>query len=194
LVCEIQVRTILQDAWAIISDHLSYKQESGIPKQLRRKLNALSGLFETADDRFDQLRDERKVYSDKTKKKIAEKLPDFLKEEINLDNLIEYLNWRFPDREVASRNDVANLLPELIEYEYNHLSQLDELISMTYEAVKACEIKYPPLFDGIYESTYAPIGVVRTALQLTDDKYLGEKKPYEESKNWILEFRHLVKK
>ena len=53
--CEIQIRTILQDAWAIVAHHLSYKQESDIPKELRRKLNALSGLFETADDQFEAI-------------------------------------------------------------------------------------------------------------------------------------------
>jgi len=34
-VCEIQVRTILQDAWAVVAHHLSYKQESDVPKELR---------------------------------------------------------------------------------------------------------------------------------------------------------------
>jgi len=49
-ICEIQVRTILHDAWAVVAHHLSYKQESDVPKELRRKLNALCGLFETAYD------------------------------------------------------------------------------------------------------------------------------------------------
>src|SRR3954447_23257501 len=37
LTCEIQVRTILQDGWAIVAHHLSYKQEADVPPQLRRK-------------------------------------------------------------------------------------------------------------------------------------------------------------
>src|SRR5262245_51861524 len=59
LTCEIQVRTVVQDAWAMISHHLTYKHESEIPKTLRRKLNALVGVFETADEQFDQVRAER---------------------------------------------------------------------------------------------------------------------------------------
>ncbi|WP_338137276.1 hypothetical protein [Vibrio furnissii] len=62
LTCEIQVRTILQDAWAVVAHHLSYKQESDIPHHLRRKLNALSGLFETADDQFERIRELRYSY------------------------------------------------------------------------------------------------------------------------------------
>ena len=71
LVCEIQVRTILQDAWAIVAHHLSYKQESDIPKELRRNLNALSGLFEIADGEFEKIRSARTQYQDKVKEEIS---------------------------------------------------------------------------------------------------------------------------
>jgi len=54
---EIQVRTVLQHAWAAISHKLQYKREEDIPKQLRRKLFRLSALFELADDEFISLRD-----------------------------------------------------------------------------------------------------------------------------------------
>jgi len=49
---EVQVRTIAQDAWASISHHLDYKQESVIPQQLRKDFHALSGLFYVADTHF----------------------------------------------------------------------------------------------------------------------------------------------
>ncbi|HRH41928.1 MAG TPA: hypothetical protein PKY82_09810, partial [Pyrinomonadaceae bacterium] len=52
LVCEIQIRTVLQDAWAIIDHHLVYKNESNIPSFLRKKLNLLAGNFESADEEF----------------------------------------------------------------------------------------------------------------------------------------------
>lgn len=61
LVCEIQVRTVLQDAWAIIQHHLVYKHESKVPKDIHRKLNSLAGLLETADDQFDNVRDKREA-------------------------------------------------------------------------------------------------------------------------------------
>jgi ppGpp synthetase/RelA/SpoT-type nucleotidyltranferase len=67
LVCEIQVRTVLQDAWAIIDHHLSYKQESDVPKILRRKLNSLAGLVETAHDQFDQCGMNEKIIEKESK-------------------------------------------------------------------------------------------------------------------------------
>lgn len=46
---EVQVRTILMDAWANVSHYLDYKGESSIPEHLRRDFFALSGLFYVAD-------------------------------------------------------------------------------------------------------------------------------------------------
>lgn len=57
LKAEIQVRTVLQHAWAAISHKLQYKREQDVPAQLRRKLFRLSALFEIADDEFISLRD-----------------------------------------------------------------------------------------------------------------------------------------
>ena len=167
LLCEIQVRTTLQDSWAIVSHHLSYKKKSDIPKPLRRKLNALSGLFEIADDQFKHLRDKRKSYLEEVKKKITEEPPDFLKEEINLDNLIEYLNQRLDHRKI-SRNEAANLLSELNTYGYTRFDQLNDIISRSYDAIKAYEKKY--------KKSFGPVGVVKLALWYTDKKYMEDKK------------------
>lgn len=54
---EIQVRTVLQHAWAAISHKLQYKREEDVPVALKRKLFRLSALFELADDEFVSLRD-----------------------------------------------------------------------------------------------------------------------------------------
>lgn len=57
LCAEIQVRTVLQHAWAAISHKLQYKREEDVPNILKRKLFRLSALFELADDEFVSLRD-----------------------------------------------------------------------------------------------------------------------------------------
>jgi putative GTP pyrophosphokinase len=57
LKAEVQVRTVLQHAWAAISHKLQYKREEDVPAVLRRKLSRLSALFELADDEFVSLRD-----------------------------------------------------------------------------------------------------------------------------------------
>ncbi|WP_406074168.1 GTP pyrophosphokinase family protein [Micromonospora sp. NBC_01638] len=56
LKCEIQIRTILQHAWASISHSLDYKAESDVPAVLRRDLFKIAALLESADDSFERYR------------------------------------------------------------------------------------------------------------------------------------------
>ncbi|ODA42699.1 hypothetical protein [Desulfosporosinus sp. BG] len=53
---EIQIRTILQHSWALISHSLQYKRENDIPQNLKRKLFRLASLVELADEEFVSLR------------------------------------------------------------------------------------------------------------------------------------------
>ncbi|MDD9153406.1 hypothetical protein PUY80_12585 [Plantibacter flavus] len=50
---EIQVRSILQHAWAEIEHDLGYKSPTAIPAQVRRRFARLAGLLELADSEFD---------------------------------------------------------------------------------------------------------------------------------------------
>lgn len=50
--CEIQLRTTCQDNWSELSHALSYKTEISIPLHIRREINALSAVFELADNQF----------------------------------------------------------------------------------------------------------------------------------------------
>jgi putative GTP pyrophosphokinase len=54
--CEIQVRTILQHAWAEIEHNLVYKSPVEIPFRVRRRFACLAGLLEIADREFESLR------------------------------------------------------------------------------------------------------------------------------------------
>ncbi|MGO9242184.1 MAG: GTP pyrophosphokinase family protein [Bryobacteraceae bacterium] len=56
-VAEVQVRTILQHAWAEIEHDIQYKSSSVIPVEIRRRFMALAGLFEIADREFQAIQD-----------------------------------------------------------------------------------------------------------------------------------------
>ncbi len=47
---ELQIRTVIQDAWSILDHKIKYKKS--IPQNLKRRINRLSALFEIADDEF----------------------------------------------------------------------------------------------------------------------------------------------
>ena len=58
MVCEIQVRTILQDAWAEVEHELIYKSEfNPFDKPLRRKLASINASLTLADMIFQEIRD-----------------------------------------------------------------------------------------------------------------------------------------
>lgn len=61
LVCEIQVRTILQDAWAEVEHELIYKTEfTPFDMPLRRKLASMNASLSLADIIFQEIRDYQK--------------------------------------------------------------------------------------------------------------------------------------
>lgn len=166
LQCEIQVRTILQDAWSIVAHHLSYKQEKDVPKNLIRKLNALSGLFETADDQFENLKAARSSYIEKIETAITNKSPNSLQQKINLDNLIAYSSSKFPQRQSPPSEIYAELLEELASIKYEKLSDLDSAIEKGYEAAQKYEKDNRKSRDKLTR-----VGIIRTIIALINSDY-----------------------
>ena len=63
-VVEIQVRTILQHAWAELEHDIQYTSSTAIPKEIRRRFMALAGVLEVADREFQAIQDADKVIVD----------------------------------------------------------------------------------------------------------------------------------
>lgn len=63
-VVEIQVRTILQHAWAEIEHDIQYKSSYSIPKEIRRRFHALAGMLEIADREFQSIQEADRTLSD----------------------------------------------------------------------------------------------------------------------------------
>jgi len=64
---EIQIRSILQHAWAEIEHDRNYKLKGNLPKHLQRRFYALSGMLEMADREFNLLAKEVDEYKEKVK-------------------------------------------------------------------------------------------------------------------------------
>lgn len=60
-IVEVQVRTILQHAWAEIEHDIQYKSSTTIPTEIRRRFIALAGMLEIGDREFQAIDDANKT-------------------------------------------------------------------------------------------------------------------------------------
>lgn len=67
---EIQIRTILQHAWAEIEHDLGYKTAGDIPTNIRRKFSRLAGQIELADEEFVRIKYSMETYLQEMSNKI----------------------------------------------------------------------------------------------------------------------------
>lgn len=79
--CEIQIRSVLQHAWAEIEHDTGYKSEKPIPRELRRSFSRIAGLLEIADKEFNNIRKELSEYKKEATEKISKE--EFLNKEID---------------------------------------------------------------------------------------------------------------
>lgn len=85
LKCEVQVRSILQHAWAEIEHDQGYKADIDVPVPIRRRFSRLSGLFELADGEFMRIRDDLAEYSTDVEEQVVSEVTQDV--EINLTSL-----------------------------------------------------------------------------------------------------------
>lgn len=134
LSCELQVRTVLQDAWAIVSHHLQYKNETAVPKPLRRKLNALAGTFEVADHHLDSLRSEREKYKTSIGQQSEKTLSS---EELNLDTYLHIIREQYPDLPLETTPGAAENVYDILQHSgIRTVGQLRYLYERTRDARK----------------------------------------------------------
>lgn len=140
---EIQVRTVLQHAWADVSHFLEYKNKIDVPKKFKRKLYRLSAVFELADDNLDGLISDINDLSVQYKEEINSKK---LKIEINANSLSTYLEnsenmsyWmnELMDKgfNIKHRNDPSVLIKLMKNANINNIEKLDDLLENSIQKI-----------------------------------------------------------
>lgn len=185
--CEIQVRTVLQDAWAIIQHHMVYKKESQVPSPLIRKLNGLAGLLETADDQFEYIRSERDSYVETVRGSKSGKV-EFLENELNIDSLVEYMQWRYPDKPKDEHNSASTIMFDILKGLNLHtLKDVDDLINRGNRFAKLVLPKFFELCSeqgiDVSDADSYITGPIHAAVALSADPELRAKFPWGET--WI---------
>jgi len=123
--CEVQVRTVLQHAWAEIEHDLVYKSSADMPFELRRRFSSLAGMLEIADHEFESLR--KKETSLRTKIRSTIESLNF-EVPINLDSLAAYLQVHH-DQEEMHVYYLRRFLEFATANGISTIMRLDELLS-----------------------------------------------------------------
>lgn len=151
---EIQVRTILQHAWAEIEHDIQYKSEETIPPLIHRRFMDLAGMLEIADREFQALHDADKG----SRGEVETKQEIILEEEITETNLGAFLLKAFPDREHSEPKYVAEIVNELLKENCRFLKDVENL-------VKAYPLeKYVIPLDVESGIVSTDVGVIRSLL------------------------------
>lgn len=89
---EVQIRSILQHAWAEIEHDLGYKNKNSIPRVVKRDFSRLAGLLELADQEFVKIKEELVKYDEIVKAEIQNTPADVLIDKISIKQLLDNEN------------------------------------------------------------------------------------------------------
>lgn len=159
--CEIQVRSLLQHAWAEIEHDRSYKFAGVLPKEIQRKFYLVAGTLELMDQEFLALSREIDQYAADVKEQAAQgRLRGIA---IDSTSLLQFLDSLFQDcqPEKLAKRFVANsdiIIEELSRFGIQTLQQVEDLLS----------VRKPR--DWLLSISY--LGILRDAMILRDpEKY-----------------------
>lgn len=156
LFCEIQIRSILQHAWAEIEHDLGYKSKIEIPKKIRRRFYRLAGLLELGDDEFDRLKLDIKEYKKKVNKDIIEKSENVLLDKISMNTfvnrseIIKEIDKKIADihQSKIRKSDASDNLKITKFFHINTINELEKNLKDNKSKI----IKFAKEWLGIFDS------------------------------------------
>jgi putative GTP pyrophosphokinase len=164
---EIQIRTILQHAWAEIEHDRNYKFAGELPDEIQRRFKLLAGTLELVDREFDNIAIEIDKISEQVSEGTKEGKLDF---EINSTTLKQFLLTKF-----------ASIIPSKItpDFNYGEIKVLDELKDFGFRTLDDLNNSIPDDFiktmDKLLKQRTNFLGLLRTLMIISDwDKYFDK--------------------
>lgn len=165
LKCEIQIRSVLQHAWAEIEHDLGYKSSIAVPREIRRNFSRLAGLLEIADEEFQEIRQRLTSYKIEVQNKINEE--NFIDTEIDAVSLETLIKTNSDIQEMNSI--ISNCFGSTVNY--NDLKS--EQLVFTINLLKYFQIvTLEQLLDSISKNKKLAIYIANSIINKeSDDKY-----------------------
>ena len=155
---EVQVRTLLQDAWAVVEHKLGYKNEKSIPDELKREFSALAGLFHIADNSFQAIADQ-----------VNRSEEDAKATEMQLDHLYHRVDARV--NQPVSREEAASIQTQIAALESRlgtgiDRSNLKGLLRSVYsDRQPASDQQYSEFVEELAAASVVSLTRLRTLLR-----------------------------
>lgn len=160
---EIQVRTVLQHAWAEIEHDRSYKFSGELPAKIQRRLNLLAGVLELVDREFGVLAEDVDQYAARIGK--SAKSGALSGEEITSISLRAFLNGsQYAKYFRSNMGDIDEALVELKKFGLERIGDFEQILT-------------PDFITQIstWPKSNSAIGFVRKAMMYFDiDRYFRE--------------------
>jgi ppGpp synthetase/RelA/SpoT-type nucleotidyltranferase len=139
---EVQMRTVLQHAWANMNHDTGYKSGVEIPKVYKRNLSRLAGILELVDDEFSRIRRELSNYRRQVKKLVASgNLSEVLLDGDSFQSYLQMGPFDALTRRIASINqaeihpvDLSAFLPLFQAMRFKTLGDIDALVKNYFDA------------------------------------------------------------
>ncbi|MEU5913635.1 hypothetical protein [Micromonospora sp. NPDC047527] len=129
---EIQIRSVLQHAWAEVEHDLGYKPGGVVPDQAKRRFSQLASLLELADSEFTKLRSELTQHRDTVQVAVSEQRLDNVP--LDDESLAAYIS-------TSLVSDLDKKVARSIE------KQLRPSIDLGYAAARAEELQHLGISD-----------------------------------------------
>ncbi|QQE95072.1 GTP pyrophosphokinase family protein [Providencia huaxiensis] len=131
---EIQIRTVLQHAWAELAHDSNYKFTEKLPPEIERTINLYAGMLEIADKGFSEIRKDIDKYKENVKF-------DFKSNNFNISidtiSLLEFMmkldkNNKIPTKFLMKNRDYSGVINDLEQLGITTIKELENIIPKNY--------------------------------------------------------------
>ncbi len=163
LKAEVQIRSILQHAWAEIEHDIGYKGEIQVPQSLKRNFHRVAALLETADIEFVNIKTRMDAYKKDVLAKLStnskellidkESFTAFVENDETVSTIDKSICKKVKREYVETSNHISvNAYEEFDFFEIKTISQLKHLLDINKESI--IEIAYEWLAGDEFGTYY----------------------------------------